>query len=131
MRSIDCPALHHRSCVFWISLLAIGLDFGFIVWLLGIIAGAALGVITIRFNLAKPVLIVGTDLVGSAAAVGTLMIGVVGASLTNVLQNPVSFVINAGGFIAILLFILMAAAGMYVQFTQNREYTYEAWDNRI
>jgi hypothetical protein len=112
-------------------LLAIGLDFGFIVWLLGIIAGVALGVVTIRFNLAKPVLIVGTALVGSAAAVGTLMIGVVGASLTNVLQNPVSFVINAGGFIAILLFILMAAAGMYVQFTQNREYTYEAWDNRI
>ena len=112
-------------------LLAIGLDFGFIVWLLGIIAGAALGVVTIRFNLAKPVLIVGTALVGSAAAVGTLMIGVVGASITNVLQNPVSFVIDAGGFIAILLFILMAAAGMYVQFAQNREYTYEAWDNRI
>jgi len=112
-------------------LLAIGLDFGFIVWLLGIIAGVALGVVTIRFNLAKPVLIVGTALVGSAAAVGTLMIGVVGASITNVLQNPVSFVIDAGGFIAIVLFILMAAAGMYVQFAQNREYTYEAWDNRI
>ena len=112
-------------------LLAIGLDFGFIVWLLGLIAGVALGVVTIRFNLAKPVLIVGTALVGSAAAVGTLMIGVVGAAVTNVLQNPVSFVIDAGGFIAILLFILMAAAGMYVQFTQNREYTYEAWDNRI
>ena len=110
---------------------AIGLDFGFIVWLLGIIAGVALGVVTIRFNLAKPVLIVGTALVGSAAAVGTLMIGVVGASITNVLQNPVSFVIDAGGFIAIVLFILMAAAGMYVQFAQNREYTYEAWDNRI
>ena len=112
-------------------LLAIGLDFGFIVWLLGLTAGVALGVVTIRFNLAKPVLIVGTALVGSAAAVGTLMIGVVGAAVTNVLQNPVSFVIDAGGFIAILLFILMAAAGMYVQFTQNREYTYEAWDNRI
>lgn len=112
-------------------LLAIGLDFGFIVWLLGLIAGVALGVVTIRFNLAKPVLIVGTALVGSAAAVGTLMIGVVGAAVTNVLQNPVSFVIDAGGFIAILLFILMAAAGMYIQFTQNREYTYEAWDNRI
>ena len=112
-------------------LLAIGLDFGFIVWLLGLTAGVALGVVTIRFNLAKPVLIVGTALVGSAAAVGTLMIGVVGAAITNVLQNPVSFVIDAGGFIAILLFILMAAAGMYVQFTQNREYTYEAWDNRI
>lgn len=112
-------------------LLAIGLDFGFIVWLLGLIAGVALGVVTIRFNLAKPVLIVGTALVGSAAAVGTLMIGVVGAAITNVLQNPVSFVIDAGGFIAILLFILMAAAGMYVQFTQNKEYTYEAWDNRI
>ena len=112
-------------------LLAIGLDFGFIVWLLGLIAGVALGVVTIRFNLAKPVLIVGTVLVGSAAAVWTLMIGVVGAAITNVLQNPVSFVIDAGGFIAILLFILMAAAGMYVQFTQNKEYTYEAWDNRI
>jgi len=101
------------------------------VWLLGLIVGVALGVVAIRFNLAMPVLIVGTALVGSAAAVGTLMIGVVGAAVTNVLQNPVSFVIDAGGFIAILLFILMAATGMYVQFTQNREYTYEAWDNRI
>jgi hypothetical protein len=112
-------------------LLAIGLDFGFLVWVLGLIAGIALGVVTIRFNLAKPVIIVGTALLGSAAAVGLLMMGVVGASLTNVLQNPISFVLGAGGFIAILLFILMAAAGMYVQFTQNREYTYEAWENRI
>ena len=38
-------------------LLAIGLDFGFIVWLLGLIAGVALGVVTIRFNLAKPCLL--------------------------------------------------------------------------
>jgi len=112
-------------------LLAIGLDFGFIVWLLGIIAGVALGFVTIRFNLAKPVLIVGTSLAGSAAAVGVLMMGVVGAAVTNVLENPVSFVIQEGGFIAILLFIVMAAAAMYVQFTQNRTYEYEAWDNRI
>jgi hypothetical protein len=112
-------------------LLAIGLDFGFIVWLLGIIGGIALGGVTIFFNLAKPVLIIGTALVGSAAAVGTLMIGVVGAALTNVLQNPVRFVINEGGFVAIVLFILMAAAAMFVQFQQNREYDYEAWENRI
>ena len=112
-------------------LLWIGLDYGFLVWVLGLIAGIALGVVTIRFNLAKLVIIIGTALAGSAAAVGLLMMGVVGASVTNVLQNPVSFVLNAGGFIAILLFILMAAAAMYVQFTQNREYTYEAWDNRI
>lgn len=112
-------------------LAAIGLDFGFIVWLLGIIGGIALGVVTIFFNLAKPVLIIGTALVGSAAAVGTLMLGVVGAAVTDALQNPVRFVINEGGFIAIVLFILMAAAAMYVQFQQNREYTYEAWENRI
>jgi len=114
-----------------VILLAIGLDFGFIVWLLGIIGGIALGGVTIFFNLAKPVLIIGTALVGSAAAVGTLMIGVVGAALTNVLQNPVRFVINEGGFVAIVLFILMAAAAMFVQFQQNREYDYEAWENRI
>ena len=42
-------------------LLAIGLDYGFLVWVLGLIAGIALGVVTIRFNLAKPVIIVGTD----------------------------------------------------------------------
>jgi hypothetical protein len=112
-------------------LAAIGLDFGFIVWLLGIIGGIALGIVTIFFNLAKPVLIIGTALVGSAAAVGTLMLGVVGAAVTDALQNPVRFVINEGGFIAIVLFILMAAAAMFVQFQQNREYTYEAWENRI
>lgn len=112
-------------------LTAIGLEFGFIVWLLGIIGGIALGVVTIYFNLAKPVLIIGTALAGSAAAVGTLMLGVVGAAVTDALQNPVRFVINEGGFIAIVLFILMAAAAMYVQFQQNRDYTYEAWENRI
>jgi hypothetical protein len=114
-----------------VILLAIGLEYGFLVWVLGLIAGIALGVVTIRFNLAKPVIIVGTALLGSAAAVGLLMMGVVGASITNVLQNPISFVIGAGGFLAIVVFILMAAAGMYVQFMQNREYTYEAWENRI
>ena len=112
-------------------LTAIGLDFGLIVWLLGIIAGLALGVVTIRFNLAKPVLIVGTAIAGSAAAIGTLMIGISGAAITDALHNPISFVIDKAGFLGIILFIAMAIGGMYVQFKQNQEYTYEAWENRI
>lgn len=112
-------------------LLAIGLNYGFIVWLIGIIAGVVLAVVTISFNLAKYVIIVATALGGSAVAVGVLMVGYVRASLTNVLENPVSFVLQEGGFLAILVFILMAVAGIYVQLRQNRDYTYEAWDTNL
>jgi len=112
-------------------LLAVGLNYGFIVWLIGIIAGVVLAVVTISLNLAKYVIIVATALGGSAVAVGVLMVGYVRASLTNVLENPVSFVLQEGGFLAILVFILMAIAGIYVQLRQNRDYTYEAWDTNL
>ena len=112
-------------------LLWLGLPYGFLVWLIGVIAGVVLAVVTIRFNLAKAVIIIATALGGSAVAIGVLMVGYVGAAITNVLDNPVSFVLQHGGFLAVLVFILMAAAGMYVQFRQNREFTYEAWETDI
>ena len=47
-------------------LLAIGLQMGFLVWLIGIVAAIVLAIVTIRFNLAKWVIIIATSVLGAA-----------------------------------------------------------------
>ena len=72
---------------------AIGFNFGFLTWIIGIVAAVAMAFITIRFNLAKYVIIVATALGGAALSIGTLVMGVNDASLLSqaaIWPNPSS-----------------------------------------
>lgn len=108
----------------------IGLPFGLITWLVGIVAGVALAYITIAFNLQKYVIIIATALGGAGLAVGTLLLGVEGMDLVVASQNPVQTLLNGSPFMAIV-FLVMAVAGIFVQWRANQGYEIEAYENRI
>lgn len=108
----------------------IGIDMGFLAWIVGIAAAVGLILLTIRFSLAKVVIIAATAIGGSALAIGTLALGPGGVSLTNALNNTVRAVLDAGWLWAIL-FVGMAVAGFAVQWQANRNWMATPPPNRI
>jgi hypothetical protein len=114
-----------------VAILGSFMNMGFLLWIIALVVGVLLAFVVLRFNIIKHVVIIGTALVGSAAAVGAMMTGFVGAAVTDVLQQPVQFVTTVGGWFAILLFLAMAIGGAYVQYKQNANFTFEAWENRV
>ncbi|MCB0051873.1 MAG: DUF4203 domain-containing protein [Caldilinea sp.] len=114
-----------------VSLLgAIGFPFGFITWLIGIAVGAVLAYVTIAFNLQKYVIIIATALGGAGLAVGTLLLGVEGMALAEASQNPAQVMLRGSPFMTIV-FLVMAIAGIFVQWRASQSFEIEAYENRI
>jgi hypothetical protein len=109
---------------------AIGFPFGLITWLVAIAAAFVMGFVTIRFNLAKYVIVVATALGGAGLAIGTLVLGVEGVSLAQASVDPIRTMLQGSPFWTIV-FLLMAGAGIFVQLAAGRSYTLQAYDNRI
>jgi hypothetical protein len=106
-------------------LLAIGLQMGFIVWLIGIVAGVLLAIVTLRFNLAKWIIIIATSVLGAATIVGAILMMFVPAA--QILENPVRAVLNASPLTAIL-FIVVAVLGVIAQIKQNQNFNIDSYD---
>ena len=109
---------------------AIGFNFGVITWVLGIVVGVIFAWVTIRYNLAKYVIIIATALGGAGLAIGTLVLGVNGVSTAAATADPIRTMLQGSPLLA-LVFIVMAAAGVYVQWVSGRRYALVAYDNRI
>lgn len=109
---------------------AIGIQFGFITWLVGIVLGVVLAFVTIAFNIQKYVIIIATGLGGAALAVGTLLLGVEGMALTDLSNDPLKSMWQAAPLWAIIL-LVMGIAGIVVQWRANQNYWVEPYDNRI
>ena len=107
-------------------LLAIGLQMGFLVWLIGIVVGVALAIVTIRFNLAKWVIIIATSVLGAGTIVGAILLMFVPHA--DLLQNPVRAVLQSSPLTAIL-FIVVAVLGIVVQIRQNRNFNLTQYDH--
>jgi hypothetical protein len=109
----------------------IGIQMGFLVWIVGMVVGVALAIVTIMFNLQKYVIIVATALGGAGIIVGTLVLGVRGASIVSMLaQNPVQFVLQDSWFWT-LVYIVLAGGGIVLQILNTRNWELEAYENRI
>ena len=104
---------------------AIGLNMGFLVWLIGIVAAVVLVIVTLRFNLQKWVIIIATSVLGAATIVGSIVLMFNPA--VNVLANPVKMVLNASPFMAIL-FIVVAVLGILGQVRSTRSFTLDSYD---
>ena len=108
-------------------LTAIGLNFGLIVWLLGIIAGVALAVIVLALNLQKYAIIIITAVGGTAAIIYTLLASVGGLSPAQLAGSPVLSAIQ-DSFWWLLFFLVVAGAGIIFQIRSNQAYEIEAYD---
>lgn len=109
---------------------AIGFPFGLITWLLAIVVAAVVAFATIRFNLAKYVIIIATAIGGAAMAVGTLVLGIDNVDLAKLASNPIGTMLAGHPFWAII-FVVMVIAGIFVQWRAGRTYTITAYENRI
>lgn len=98
-----------------------------ITWFVGVILAFVVIVVTLRFNLAKYVIIISTAVGGAAATIATLVVGVENVQLLQLAENPVR-IMASSSFIWTLLFLLMAGAGIFLQLAVNRSWEIESYN---
>jgi hypothetical protein len=81
--------------------------------------------VTLRFNLAKWVIIITTAIMGAAVSFGTI-IQILNPA-TNMLENPVKVYLSQSWFL-LVVFALMVAAGIVVQYVHNKSWTVEEYN---
>lgn len=105
----------------------IGLDMGVIVWLIGVVTAIAFAFVTIIFNLQKWVVILATSILGTATIFGTILLMFNPAA--KLLENPIQTLLGTSPFL-LIMFILIAGLGFFVQMRANRMYQVEEY-NRV
>ena len=108
-------------------LTAIGLNFGFFVWLIGIVAGIIVAAVVLIFNIQKYAIIVITALGGTGAIIFTLLAMFGNLTPAEVMLNPVMTAIS-NSFWWLLFYLVLAIAGIVVQFGANRSYELESYN---
>lgn len=109
---------------------AIGWQFNFLTWLVGLVAAVALAFVTLQYNLAKYVIIIATAVGGAALAVGTLLLGPGKVDIAQILANPIQSLFSVSWFWG-LIFLAMAIGGIVVQWRANQAFDITPYENRI
>ena len=107
---------------------AIGFNFGFLVWLIGIIAAMAVGAATLIFNVQKYVIIVATSLLGAGVIVGTFLY-LFGGQSAQLSQNLVRTGLQNSPLWTIV-FIVLAILGIVLQYQSTKSFEVETY-NRL
>ena len=108
-------------------LAAIGLDFGLIVWLIGIVVGVIVAGAVIVLNIQKYAVIAITALGGTGVIIFTLLATFGNLSWLELMLNPVLRALD-DSWLWFLFFIVVAAAGIFVQLQTNKEYEIEEYN---
>ena len=109
----------YSATVGFLSML--GLDLGFLVWLIAVVAGGALAFAVLKFNIQKYVIIIGTSLAGSALIIASFLYAF------GVLQTPQLWLLSARVAVAnswfwLLFFLVLAGFGIYTQIVTTRNF---------
>ena len=110
-------------------LTTIGLDFGFLVWLIAIVAAVALAGVVLYFNIQKYAIIVITSIIGTGAIIVTLLALFGNLTPAELLLAPVRVAFQSS-FLWVLFFLVLAGAGIVVQIMENRSFEIESY-NRL
>jgi hypothetical protein len=108
----------------------IGVDWNWLVWLVGIVVGVVAVIVTFYLNIQKYVIIAATAIGGAAMIVGTLMFGYVGMTLASFFENPIRKVLEDRPLWTII-FLILAAVAIVWQIMTTRTYEIEPYENRI
>ena len=108
----------------------IGLDWNWLVWLVGIVVAIAVVLATFYFNIQKYVIIAATAVGGAGMIVITLMFGYIGMTLARFFENPIRLALNDSPLWAIF-FVILVVAGFAVQFMTTRTYVAETYQTRM
>jgi Ni,Fe-hydrogenase I cytochrome b subunit len=99
----------------------IGMQFGFIVWLVGLVAGIALAFVVLRFNIQKLVLEIATAFLGAGVIVGVFLALFGGLPTSQLIQNPVAAALKNSP-LWMIVFIVVGAMGLIAQIQNNRSF---------
>jgi hypothetical protein len=102
-------------------LTAMGLDFGFLVWLIGLVAGVAVAVVVLYFNIQKYAIITITAIAGTSIIIFILLALFGNFTPAELLVGPVRAALQSS-FLWLLFFVGLAMAGIAVQIMANRRY---------
>jgi Domain of unknown function (DUF4203) len=105
---------------------AIGLNFGFLVWMVGIVAGIVVAAAVLILNVQKLLVIASTAIIGAGVIVGTFLF-LFGGPAAQLVQNPVRAALQ-GSFLWTLSFILLALLGAVAQFESTRHVEVETYN---
>jgi Domain of unknown function (DUF4203) len=108
---------------------AIGFDFGFLVWLVGVLAGLALATAVLVFNVQKYVVIAATAVLGAGVIVGTFLFLFGDLTPAQLGQNPVRHVLQTSP-LWLLAFLAVAVVGTLAQYQSTRGLELRAY-NRL
>jgi hypothetical protein len=101
-------------------LTAIGMDFGLIVWLIGLVAGVALAVVVLRFNIQKIVIELATAFLGAGAIIGTFVALFSGLRSTELIQLGTKWVLQNP--LWLIVFIVLGVLGLVAQIRNDRNF---------
>lgn len=107
----------------------IGLDFGVLVWLVGVALGIAFAFGAIVLNLQKIVVIVATAMVGAGAILGTFVALFSAEEAAQIVEQPLKSAADIGP-LYLLLYLFVAAMGIGVQLATSQGYELEKY-NRL
>lgn len=99
----------------------------FITFVVALVLAVALIIVTFRFNLQKYVIIAATAIGGAAIAVGVILLGVQGFSITQLAEHPVRLLFQAAPFMGIV-FLALAIFGIVAQIRSNRRFEIETYN---
>jgi predicted flap endonuclease-1-like 5' DNA nuclease len=99
-------------------LLWIGLPWGFLVWLIGIIAAIAVAAVTLILNLQKWIIVIGSAILGAGLVVAVFTALFKPVSL--LLENPVKVMLETSPLL-LFVFLLLVIFGIIVQARSTRK----------
>ncbi len=108
-------------------MMAIGLDWGVIPWLVGIVLSIAFAIGAIVLNIQKWIIIIASGLLGAGIIVGTFLFLFGGLPSTQLIQNPVRHVLQTSPF-WLIVFLIVAALGIIAQYQSTRQMEVEMYD---
>jgi len=108
-------------------LTAIGLDFGFLVWIIGIVVGIIVAAAVLYFDIQKYAVIVITAVGGTGVIIFTLLAAFGQLSPVALLFDPVRSAIQNSVW-WLLFFLVVAGAGIFVQIKASRAYEVETYN---
>lgn len=114
-----------------VGLLAlIGVDFGLIPWLVGVVVGIVVAAVTIIFNIQKWVIIFFTATGGAGVIVGSLLFALGVINVADLGEHAVQAVLQDNIF-WLIIYLVLAILGFLSQFATTQTYVLEEPENRI
>ena len=108
-------------------LMAIGLQGGFITWIIGVVVGVALAVVVLRFNIQKLIIEFATAFMGVGVIVGIFLALFGGLPSSQLVQNPVAFALQNSPF-WMIVYIVLGIVAFAAQYMNNRSWEAQSYN---